>query len=62
MSTTDYYVSFGTTESGDNLVPLIWDRKPKVKEVDEAYKTLYPDEYEETGGVEHTTMEAVVKD
>jgi hypothetical protein len=45
------WVSSGRTESGDDLMPVIWSRKPSPEEVDAAYADLYPDE-QEVGGVD----------
>lgn len=54
-----HWVSFGHTESGDSLAPIIWDRKPTYDEVSACYRENYPDEYEECGGVHHQTTEAL---
>lgn len=53
------WVSFGLTESGDDLQPIVWDKKPTDKQVDREYKKLYPDEYEHVGFVNHSTLKAV---
>ncbi|MBZ5882556.1 hypothetical protein [Escherichia coli] len=52
------WVTFGRTESGDALVPIIWDERPPHHVVDDAYRELYPDEYRFVGHVNWTAAEA----
>jgi hypothetical protein len=40
------YVTYGRTESGDDLPVIIWKRKPSNKKVEAAYKEHVPYEYE----------------
>lgn len=46
----DVYVTYGHTESGDDLRPIVWDRLPNASEVVEVYRSLYPDEFAPTDG------------
>ena len=48
---TQYWVSFGKTESSDDLPVIMWDGKPTRRMVDKTYKELLPDEYSEVGFV-----------
>lgn len=52
------WVTFGRTESGDTIVPIIWDTKPPEEAVNEAYEALYPEEYAYVGFVHWTAMQA----
>jgi hypothetical protein len=52
------WVTFGSTESGDNITPIIWDERPPRHVVDDAYRELYPDEYRYCDGVNWTAAEA----
>jgi hypothetical protein len=54
ITDTQYYVSFGKTESSDDLPLLMWDGEPSDEMVDAAYRELLPDEYEEVGFVSWT--------
>ena len=56
-----YWVSIGTTESGDDLPPVVWSGGMPTKEmVDDHYRKLMPNEYEEVGGVHHKTVLASI--
>ncbi|MCP1937371.1 hypothetical protein J2R95_003166 [Bradyrhizobium japonicum] len=55
------YVSYGSTESGDDLPVIVWRRKPSNKKVEEAYKELVPYEYEEGCPVSWQLDEAEVR-
>lgn len=48
---TQYWISYGQTESSDALPLLMWEAKPSDKMVDKAYKKLLPYEYREVGFV-----------
>nr|WP_250808755.1 hypothetical protein [Neorhizobium tomejilense] len=52
------WVTFGRTESGDDIVPIIWDTQPPAHAVEEAYEALYREEYACGLGVSWTAMEA----
>lgn len=52
------WVTYGRTESGDDLTPLVWDYEPTSEQVDAVYRAQLPDEYEEVGFVCHTTERA----
>lgn len=45
------HVTYGRTESGDDLPVLIWPKSPTDEEVDAKYRELLPTEYEEVGFV-----------
>lgn len=51
LQLSKYWISFGTTESGDNLCHIMYDHSPTKEEVDIAYRNIYPQEYEEVGHV-----------
>lgn len=52
------WVTFGRTESGDDLTPIIWPERPSEEAVNEAYEALYPDEFAYVGFVNWTAAEA----
>lgn len=39
------WIVTGSTESGDNIVPLAFDIEPTKEKVEEILKKKYPDEY-----------------
>ncbi len=45
------WITYGTTESGDDLEVLLWDYQPTPRDVEDKYRKIYPDEYEEVGFV-----------
>lgn len=46
------WVTFGKTESGDDLRLIVWGiKKPTNNQVEAVYKEMYPYEYEEVGYV-----------
>lgn len=45
------WVTYGRTESGDDLDLLGWKHLPTTDEVEAAYRDLYPDEYDIIGFV-----------
>jgi hypothetical protein len=45
------WISYGETESGDDLKPILWDEKPTDEQVEAAYRDLYPIEFKEVGWV-----------
>lgn len=47
VDTSNIYVSYGATESGDDLEILLWNGNPTYEMVIAAYKELYPDEFDE---------------
>jgi hypothetical protein len=51
MTKPDIWVSYGKTESGDDLTILLWDVRPTMAEVDTVYEEIYPEEYDEVGFV-----------
>jgi hypothetical protein len=53
------WVTYGRTESGDDLQVIVWNRKPTHDEVDAAYKEIYEIEYEEVGFVNWTIETAI---
>ncbi|MBD9542194.1 hypothetical protein IB276_22375 [Ensifer sp. ENS04] len=44
-------VTYGQTESADDLPVLIWGHEPSTEEIDAKYRELLPQEYEEVGFV-----------
>jgi hypothetical protein len=44
-------VTYGETNSCDDLVDIYWDYIPTLTEVDDEYRKLYPNEYDEVGFV-----------
>lgn len=52
------FVTYGKTESGDDLPLLVWRSRPHEETVDAKYRKMLPDEYEEVGFVNHKTREA----
>lgn len=55
------YVSYGRTESGDDLPVIVWRDKPTDDAVEAAYKELMPYEYEEDCPVSWQLEEAEVR-
>lgn len=51
MKNTKCWVTYGRTESGDDLQCLVFLHEPTEEEVDKIYKEMWPDEYEEIGCV-----------
>jgi hypothetical protein len=45
------WVTYGRTESGDNLPVVIWKHKPTEREINKWYRTWSPEEYKDAGGV-----------
>jgi hypothetical protein len=45
------WATYGTTESGDDLGVAIWYHCPTANEVDEYYRSYWPEEYESVGYV-----------
>lgn len=45
------WVTYGQTESGDDLDIVGWDHRPTDYEVENLYRKLYPEEYDEPGFV-----------
>lgn len=56
------WVTYGHTESHDDLPVVIWHHKPTDEEIDEYYASILPEEYEEVGFVNWTldTPEVVI--
>lgn len=52
------WVSYGSTESSDDLPVLLWKKKPTDKMVERAYRKLLPLEFEEIGFVNWKLSEA----
>jgi hypothetical protein len=52
------WISYGETESGDDLKPIVWDEKPTDKQVEDAYRELYPIEFKEVGFVHAKVRQA----
>lgn len=50
MSKPDIWVSSGTTESGDELSIFLWETEPSRAEVEQLYRELMPDEFDEEWG------------
>lgn len=59
MECMTMYVTYGTTESGDDLQVIVWDCCPTDSEVNEAYSAIYPEEYSEVGFVNWSVQKAV---
>lgn len=55
------WVTYGRTESGDDLHPFVFLHEPTKKEVEKKYKKLYPDEYEYNGFVSFWIVESEVE-
>lgn len=53
------YVTYGTTESGDALQLLLWDHNPTDEMVEDAYRDMYPEEFEQIGFVNWDIMKGV---
>jgi hypothetical protein len=51
------FVTYGRTESGDDLTPIVWQSTlpPTNEDVEKIYRRLYEEEYEEVGFVLHYT-------
>ena len=45
------WVTYGQTESGDDLDIVGWDHRPTDDEVENLYRKLYPEEYDAPGFV-----------
>lgn len=57
------WVTYGRTESGDDLEVIIWGAvKPTDEQVDGEYERLMPTEYEEVGSVNWTLTTATSKE
>lgn len=56
------YVTYGITESGDDIGVIIWRHPPTVDEVDAAYREIWPEEYEEVGFVNWKLETAIHRD
>lgn len=55
------WVSYGQTESGDELDPIVWCDEPTKAQVEAAYRDKYPVEYEEVGHVCFKIAEASMR-
>ena len=47
-------VTYGRTESGDDLPIVVWLYDPTEDDVNSKYRSMLPQEYEECGGVAWT--------
>jgi len=56
------FVTYGRTESGDDLTPIVWQSTlpPTNEDVEKIYRRLYEEEYEEVGFVLYYTEEAIL--
>lgn len=54
-----YWVSYGRTESGDDLPVLIFENKPSDEFVEYEYKLIMPWEFEDGLEVHYSVVEAV---
>ena len=62
MTGKECWVTYGRTESGDDLVPLVFLHKPTNEEVEKQYEEIYPDEYEEVGFVGWSLSSTTIQD
>lgn len=58
----EMWVTYGKTESGDDVQPLVWNRAPSDIEVDVIYREQLPEEYAEAEGVAYRTVKARTPD
>lgn len=52
------WVTYGTTESGDDLGVIIWHHYPTDDEINRAYRETYASEYDSIGWVNWTRSTA----
>lgn len=52
------FATYGSTESGDDLPVLLWKEEPSKDAVNDVYRSILPEEYDEVGFVCWKVMEA----
>jgi hypothetical protein len=51
VTNAETWVTYGNTESGDDLKVVVWRHEPTKEEVNAVYREIHPEEYEEVGFV-----------
>jgi len=55
----EIWVTYGKTDSMDDLQIVSWDHKPTREEGDDMYRKLYPEEFEKVGFVDWYSMKLI---